>query len=249
MIYKKVISTNVGATEDKLFFRGEDGVLYEVPTSTISSDLSQKLSWNKGTLIGPVRLLHMEYNDGNTATYIWDDSRKKKKQPDAVVPESLFGPESSTIEYKSSLYHAANNVIDDPTNGKPAQWREIVAQLCGFGNSRKPAKVIVGVKDDGTPTANGLNEEVHDTKRVTDEFRNYTAQTVSILFAASLAFEWRDIDGKLILIISIPAWGDDVLTAFGNEVYMRSGTGTFKLKGNDMVRFIRNYPINNQQNA
>ena len=236
MNYSVFEAYNVGACDGKLFFRDGDGAFYEVAENTISSSLHNKLNWNDGMITGQVVLFHIDYDDGTNVTYLYDPSRQKKERH----TKPMFEQEGIQLELKASLYHSANKAIDDPINGnKPAQWRELAQQLDGFAHAHCVGRLVIGVNDDGQPI--GLNSEVKDIHRTEDELRNYFTQVLGVRFTSTLTFDWRYFEDKLVLSITVPEWHNDIIPVFGTEFYLRIGSSNHKLRGQDLIGFIRNY--------
>ena len=236
--FKELTASNYGSRGDLLYFRADDGNTYCVDKSSISESLNHQLPWqSNGLLSGEIKLLILNHDDGSTDTYIFDPSRQKKKERQEKTVS--FGTEGLQLEFKSSLYHCADRLIDETMDDKPRQFRELARQLCGFAHAHCTGRLIVGVSDDGTPL--GLNSEVRDIRRTEDELRNYFSQVLNIRFTSTLTFEWKTINERLILIISIPEWTGDIVTVFGTEVYLRVGASCHKLRSQDLVDFIRTY--------
>lgn len=239
MNYSIITATNFGAGRNKLFFRDEEGIIYQVDKDTISQSLADRLRWEDDILVGPTQLFHISYDDGTDITYVYDPERKKRRQEKAI-----FGQEGPHLEYKSSLFHSADRTVDDPIFGnKPAQWRELAQQLDGFAHSKSQGMLVIGINDDGT-VITGLDDEVKDIKKTEDALRNYFSQVLGTLFTSTLQFEWKHLNGKLILCISVPEWKKDIIPVGGTEFFLRIGSSNHKLKGQDLIDFIRNYSIN-----
>lgn len=238
MQYKIITATNFGVGRNKLFFRDEEGVIYQIDKDTISQSLSDRLHWEDEIIVGPTQLFHITYDDGTDITYIYDPNRRKKQN------KAIFGQEGLHLEYKSSLFHSADRTVDDPIYGnKPAQWRELAQQLDGFAHAKTRGMLVIGTNDDGT-VITGLDDEVKDIKKTEDALRNYFSQVLGTIFTSTLLFEWKHLNSKLILCITVPEWKKDVIPVGGTEFFLRIGSSCHRLRGQDLIDFIRNYQLN-----
>jgi len=214
---------------------------YNVRNQSIKTEsLPQESRESNGSVkIGTQAILfELCYPTGN-CYFIDNPSRNKQTEM-----EISFGQEGTQLEFKSSLHHVCDPRIDNEEGGnRPAQYRILAEELCAFANAHDSGVLVIGVKDDGKLTEHGLNLEVEDIIKEESQLRNYFSQVLSVTFTSRLHFVWERPGGKLILKIIAPKWEGDVLLVSGTDLFIRSGSNCQRVKGLDLITFIRNHAV------
>lgn len=154
--------------------------------------------------------------------------------------------ESECFERKGYALHTAGN-NPDKVDGKNMQLREIADELVSFANDPTISKggVLVGVDDDGKPTGleneiaqayPGMSRDQFQATVVTNVFNSYVKDAS---FMQSLRFDWRLMDGHLVVLISTNYIGLPITIGDSVMPYRSSNTKSIA-KGSDMVRMIWN---------
>ena len=127
---------------------------------------------------------------------------------------------------------------------------EIAKSLAGFLNSSKGGTLIVGVKDNGDPTGCLLEAFINkDKAKAKDKAIQYLIDTMigklGIVPTTQMSFEFEEIRGKLILVIRC-TFDNTIFPVFVSQnqppqdrvFYVRIGTTTRQLSGEDQLRYI-----------
>lgn len=174
-----------------------------------------------------------------------DEEKQRQIRTLLNMPETV-AEESERFEKKGYILHTAGN-NPDTVDGKNMQLREIAEELVSFANDPTVDKgiVLVGVDNDNKPT--GLENEIARAYPGMDRDQ-FQATVVSNVFASyvrdasfmqSLRFDWRNMDGHLVCLISTGYVGLPITIGNSMMPYRSSNTKSIA-RGNDMVRMIWN---------
>lgn len=152
------------------------------------------------------------------------------------VPETNYGVEGQSLEFKTSVVYPAGD--DSHTMNMDEQMKVIMRTIAGFLNA-KGGDLLIGVKDDGTPSGiesdlSALDCNIDKYERVlrdhiVREFNKDVNGTIEITFVGA--------ENCRVCRLHVPAYTSPI--AFRNDFFQRQGNEVRVLKGNDLVMFIR----------
>lgn len=221
-----------------------DGLLpYNLPTMSMNVFIQKIMTYIND--INPLTIQEI------FTIFYSDRSDEEKQQQISIllrIPEGL-AEESNCFERKGYMLHTAGNNADY-VDGKNMQLREIAEELVSFANdpTTDEGTVVIGVDDDGNPT--GLEREIaqaypnmdRDQFQATVITNVFSSYINDASFMQSLRFDWRQMEGHLLCLISTNYVGLPIIIGDGIMPYRSSNTKSIA-KGNEMVKLIWNNAI------
>lgn len=221
--------------------------------NSLGKNYKNGLIWNKlkesgETKIAKLAKLVLSYNllDGLNA---YDLRKSIIRQIFQIMDLTIQLPKTTIVatedeftELKSSMvYPADNHMQPDPDR----QIGQLVEVVCSFMNS-KGGTLYVGVNNIGTPV--GLqNDFIYMNKNIPqyDEydmrdkldllFRNKCKEYLGVAANSLITSSWVTIDDKSIYKVEIEP--SKVIVSYKNSIYVRQGTSSWPLSGEDLVNF------------
>lgn len=177
-----------------------------------------------------------------------DEEKQRQIRSILNIPEKI-AEESECFEKKGYMLHTAGD-NPDTVDGKNMQLREIAEELVSFANDPTTGKgtVLVGVDEDGRPTGMeleiaraypGMNRDQFQATVILNVFSSFIKDAS---FMQSLRFDWRQMEGHLVCLITTTYIGLPIIIGDGIMPYRCSNTKSVA-KGNDIVKMIWNAAI------
>lgn len=125
----------------------------------------------------------------------------------------------------------------------PNLQKTVAKEIAAFANSGG-GLLILGAEDDGTPTGTGT------TTQTDAVFRQITqicqAQVHPALFCRITKVE---IDGKVLLVVDVPAWSPNRPYRAGSTFYLRDGATAREAKQEELVRMLQSQAVHLDEQA
>lgn len=179
-----------------------------------------------------------------------DEEKQRQIRSILNIPEKI-AEESECFEKKGYMLHTAGN-NPDTVDGKNMQLREIAEELVSFANDPTTCKgtVLVGVDEEDRPT--GLEYEIakaypgmdRDQFQATVVLNVFSSYIKDASFMQSLRFDWRQMEGHLVCLITTTYIGLPIIIGDGIMPYRSSNTKSVA-RGNDIVKMVWNAAISN----
>lgn len=177
-----------------------------------------------------------------------DEEKQRQIRSILNIPDKI-AEESECFEKKGYMLHTAGS-NPDTIDGKNMQLREIAEELVSFANDPTTGKgtVLVGVDEEGRPT--GLEMEIareypamsRDQFQATVVLNVFNSYIKDASFMQSLRFDWRQMEGHLVCLITTTYIGLPIIIGDGFMPYRSSNTKSVA-RGNDIVKLIWNAAI------
>lgn len=157
-----------------------------------------------------------------------------------VVQAGDWGPEDKKLEYKASY------AVDINKTGVPIRELklEVVQSICSMANT-EGGKIIIGVKDDETICGiqpdldNKAKKSSNPVVALKNDIIKFANSNLSRKGADYKGFsdqiEDIEIDGKIILIITVSKVTNKPPVGVNGKIYRRIGDGDFPIEGDDLL--------------
>jgi len=158
----------------------------------------------------------------------------KEKQQSLPVEDLVAEGETSEIEFKSTL---RTNLHAGEKDSRMEQ--SCLKTIAGFIN-KQGGKLIIGVTDDGEPVGIDADKFSNEDK-MSLHLTNLIKDKIGIQFMHYIHPRFEDYDGARVLVVECWPGKSPIFVKDGKEerFYLRTGTSTMELTGNQMQEYIK----------